>query len=154
MNINKLSFRFLKLSQEISDSELRSPNIVVEPSEPTIQKAVKVLQRMNPNYFIGVRKLVVAPSGQYGHVESGPNKDPAVININAQRILQESGGATTGAEAIIAAACTIAHEKGHVASFDPKIGFQGGESPAEAEESKVRGWIESNRSSLKDLLGE
>lgn len=152
MNIYNLSKLFLKIADTIQDPQVTSPNIVIEPSEPTMQKAVKVLQRMNPNYFIGVRKIVVAPSAQYGHVESGPNKDPTIININVQRILQESGGASAGPEAIIAAACTIAHEKGHVSSFDPKIGFQGGESPAEAEESKVRNWIESNLNILKDLL--
>jgi len=139
---------FRKLAQEEIDVELDSPNIIM-PGEPTIQKAVQILQRMDPMYFKGVRRIDVVSSANYGHVESGPDKDPAVVNINLSRIAQESGGPTAGPEATMAAAIVIAHEVGHVRTFDAQQGFVGGEGPAEAEEGRVRQWIEQNMDSLQ-----
>ena len=147
----KLASLFEKTAQE-PDQELDSPNVVIEPVNSVIDKAVKILQRMEPNYFVGSRRIVISMEPNYGHVESGPGKDPAVINININRILNESGGDTIGSEAVIATATTIAHEKGHVGSFDSEQGFVGGEGPAEAEEQRVRSWIEANMGQLQDLI--
>jgi hypothetical protein len=152
-----LSSAFERLAQEqsqpaLEDPALQSPNIVVEPLNPVVDKAIKVLQRMDPSYFVGVKKIVINVSPYYGHVESGPGKDPTVININMNRIMSESGGQVSGPTAVLAAATTIAHEKGHVASFNESQGFVGGEGPAEAEEGRVRAWIESHMSQLQDLL--
>lgn len=145
---------FYKLAQMPGiDQELESPNVVVQPGTPVIQKAVEVLKRMDPNYFKGARQIVVGVSPHFGHVESGPGKDPAVININLNRIVQEAGGQTQGPEVVVAAAVIIAHEAGHVKSFNAQQGFVGGEAPAEQEENRVRQWIEQNRNRLQDLLG-
>lgn len=116
------------------DSELQSPNVVIEPANSLIQKAVNLLKKVDPGYFIGVRKIVISSSPDYGHVESGPNKDPAVINVNAARIQGQGGDENSMVRAI---AGVIAHERGHVKSFNPSLGFQGGEGPAEAEEKRI-----------------
>lgn len=140
------ALNLLKSAQEV-DPQLASPSIIVEPMEPIIDKAVKILQRMDPAYFKGARKIVVQTSSAYGQVESGPQKDPTVINININRIKQEAGP-----ESVASAALVIAHEMGHVRSFESEKGFVGGESPAEAEEAKVSQWIKNNINNLKDLL--
>jgi len=54
---------------------------------------------------------------------------------------------------VVASAIVIAHEKGHVGSFEQQQGFVGGESPAEQEEKRVAAWIEQNQDRLKDLIG-
>ena len=84
-------------------------------------------------------------------VESGQQKDPSVVNINMGKIKQEGGNDETAA--VIAAATTIAHEVGHVKSYNQQQGFVGGESPAEAEERRVADWIKQNQGRLQDLLG-
>lgn len=132
--------------------ELDSPNVVIQPMEPIINKAIKILQRMDPSYFKGVRRIQVSPASlYYGFVESGTDKDPSVININMSKIKQEVGD-TNSPEAVVAAATTIAHERGHVMSFDEQKGFVGGETPAVAEEQRVHAWIQQNLGMIKDLL--
>jgi hypothetical protein len=140
---------FSKKYSQVSDSELDTPNVVVQPTEPVIDKAIKVLKRMDPSYFRGVRRIQISPSSMYyGFVESGENKDPAVININMAKIKQESNSD----DAVISAAITIAHERGHVTSYNESQGFVGGEAPAEQEERRVASWIEQNRALIQDLL--
>ncbi len=134
------------------DMELDSPNVVIQPMEPVVQKAINLLKRMDPNYFKGVRRIQVSPASMYyGFVESGPDKDPSVVNVNMAKIKQEAGN-TESPEAVAAAATTIAHEVGHVRSFDQGQGFVGGENPAEAEEQRVAAWIQQNAGRLQDLL--
>lgn len=147
IELNKL----YKLGQ-LDDAQLKSPNIEIQPAEGTIQKAVKLLQRMDPNYFVGVRKIEVGAESNYGHVSSGDNQDPTVVHINLQRIINEADGKADGREAIINAAVAIAHESGHVKSYDDKNGFVGNESPAQAEEQKVTNWIKANENRLQDLF--
>jgi Cu2+-containing amine oxidase len=84
----------------------------------------------------------------YGFVESGKDKDPAIININMSKIKQESNSD----DAVISAAITIAHEKGHITSYNDSQGFVGGEAPAEQEERRVASWIKQNYSLIQDLL--
>jgi len=134
-----------------TDVELQSPNVVVEPMQPVIQKATEVLKRMNPQYFVGVRKIKAGVSPYFGHVESGPDKDPAVININLGMVSQKAR--EYNVNPVVASAIVIAHEKGHVGSFEQQQGFVGGESPAEQEEKRVAAWIEQNQDRLKDLIG-
>jgi len=150
--LTSLFKKYAQNPQIQQDAELKSPNIIVEPLNPVISKAIKLLQRMDPNYFIGARKIVITMSPNYGFVQSGPGKDPAVININLSRIIAESGGNLGSPEAVLAAATTIAHENGHVRSYNESQGFVGGEGPAEAEEAKVRSWIESNMNRLQDIV--
>lgn len=135
-----------KYGQQI-DQELDSPNVIVQPMEPVIDKAINLLKRMDPNYFKGVRRIQVSPNNMYyGFVEGGQDKDPSVININMAKINQQE------TDAVISAATTIAHERGHVQTYDTQQGFVGGEVPAEAEEQRVANWIQQNKGRLQDLL--
>jgi hypothetical protein len=146
--ISLLSKYFIKKYAQV-DQALESPNVIVQPSEPLINKAIQLLKRMDPNYFKGVRQIQVSPASMYfGFVESGPNKDPAILNINMGKIK----GLGQGSEAVIQAALTVAHEAAHTKSYDQQQGFVGGENPAEAEEQKVSNWIEQNKGRLQDLL--
>jgi hypothetical protein len=122
-------------------AQLESPNVTIQPGRPEANCALEILKRWKPDYFVGVREIVIGPSSDYGHVESGPDKDPTVIHVNADRIVQESGGQQRGRAAALACAQVIAHEKGHVASFNPEQGFVGGETPAQAQEQDFETWL-------------
>jgi hypothetical protein len=127
--------RLDKLAQDV---ELEGPNVIIQPMEGLVQQAVNKLKQMDPNYFKGVRSIVIAPQPHYGFVESGPEKDPAVIHLNYNRIRQEISAQGGSDEDVINAVMeTIAHEKGHVASFQPQQGFVGGEQPAEQEAQRM-----------------
>jgi len=136
--------------QPAPDMELQSPNVVVEPMQPVIQKATEVLKRMDSNYFVGIRKIRAGVSPHFGHVESGKDKDPTVININLGLVSQKAS--EYNANPVVASAIVIGHERGHVVSFKDQQGFVGGESPAEAEEKRVAAWIEQNQARLQDLI--
>jgi len=77
---------FKKAQQPQMDAELKSPNVIVEPAEPLIQSAIQLLKRKDPNFFIGIRKIIVHTEPHYGHVSSGPKEDPSVIYINLNKI--------------------------------------------------------------------
>ena len=140
MDLDKLTKFINKYAQ---DAGLNTPNVKLQPGRPEANCALEILKLWKPDYFVGVREIVIGPSADYGHVESGPDKDPAIIYINADRIVSESGGAQSGKAAAIAAASVIAHEKGHVSSFNPQQGFVGGEGPAEAQEREFENWLNS-----------
>lgn len=136
------------LTKKAFDSELDSPEVKIEPMNSFIQKAVQKLKQIDPNYFKGVRQIKVNSGTGFGFVESGPNKDPAVINLNLAKIENEVRSKGAGAspqqieEAIVQALVeTISHEKGHISSYDPKFGFQGGEGPSTAEEQRIKNLI-------------
>ena len=132
------------------DPQVDSPNIVIEPVEPLLQKAVDELKKLDSNYFKGVRKIVVKDESVYGHVESGPGKDPTIIYLNLPRIkreiTQQAKSSNPNApsniidDAIVKAlADTIAHERGHIGTYPPGkefIGF-GDEGAAEAEAKRI-----------------
>jgi hypothetical protein len=133
-----------RAQQEPVDAELASPQVRIEPQETLIDKAVQKLKQMQPNYFVGVRKIVSGPEANYGHVESGKGKDPTVIHINFPRIKSEVEKELAGSakedidDAIINNIVSVlAHEAGHVKSYDPEKGFVGAETPALAEEQKI-----------------
>ena len=130
-----------------TDPMVDSPNITIEPIDTNIQKACDLLKRMDPGYFKGVSKIVAGTEANYGHASSD---QPTVVHINLGRITSEAGP-NAKREIIIGLATTIAHEVGHIRSFDGKT-FVGNESPAEAEEQKVAAWIKSNESRLQDLF--
>jgi hypothetical protein len=146
---------YLKFSQQVADQELASPEIKIEPTESNIQKAVELLKRVNPNYFIGVRKIVVDTGTGFGHVSSGGGADPTVIHINLLKIRAEIQSKLGNApkdqqdkELVRQIALTISHEKGHVSSFKPETGFPG-EAPAETEESSMMSKIDNYYNTLK-----
>lgn len=79
-----------KRAQELKP-EPPTPDVVIEPMDPAIQKAVQKIKSLEPSAFYNVKKIVVHPgggSGQLGHVEMGPQKDPREIHIFKDRILQ------------------------------------------------------------------
>jgi hypothetical protein len=143
--LNKFSSIFLKYAQ------VGSPQITIQPGKPEADCALAILKAWNPNYFLEVARIVIGPSPNYGYVQSGPDKDPAVIYINADRIIQEAG-TQQGKAAAIACASVIAHEKGHISSFKEENGFQGGESPAIAEENKFKQWLGSGGMQIIEKL--
>jgi hypothetical protein len=141
-----------KHAQEAPDPAVSGPNVVIQPMEPIVDRAVKLLQRMDPNYFSGVRTINInSGTPNLGFVESGPNKDPSVVNVNMGKIKSVTQNAGPE-EAVFQAALTIAHERGHVKSYDQQKGFVGGENPAETEEGRVAAWIKQNQGRLQDLL--
>lgn len=147
----------IKLAQQQNDPELAFPQIKIEPMDSLIQKAVEMLKKINPNYFVGVRKIVVDNgSAAFGHVASGPGQDPAVIHINLSKIKSDlqskmSGGSPQDLEkeVVKSIASTLSHERGHISSFKNETGFQGGEAPAEAEENNMHSKIDNYYNSLK-----
>ena len=134
--------------KKAQDYLVDNPNVTVQPGSVEVNCAVDILQQWDSNYFSGVSKINVAPSAQYGHVESGPDKDPSVININGTRILNESGGSQAGKKAILATALVIAHERGHVRDFAENGEFKGGEAVADAEEQAFKQWLQNNVNNL------
>jgi hypothetical protein len=139
---NKKAAEFAHLFLKFAQDQTNTPNVTIQPGRPEANCALEILKRWKPDYFIGVREIVIGPSANYGYVQSGPDKDPSVIYINADRIVSEAGG-QRGQGAALACAQVIAHEKGHVASFDPKQGFVGGESPAQSQEQDFEKWLKS-----------
>jgi hypothetical protein len=126
-----------------AQDNLNTPNITIQPGRPEANCALEILKLYNPNYFTGVRSIVIGPSADYGHVESGPDTDPTVIYLNADRIVAEAGGKQGGQEAALATAKVIAHEVGHIKSYDKQQGFIGDESPAEKQENELENWLNS-----------
>ncbi|NJO18585.1 MAG: hypothetical protein HC877_23510 [Thioploca sp.] len=126
----------LKYLENLADAQLESPNVIIEPYESIVDAAIKKIKQKEPLYFKGIRTIKIVPSSDYGHVKSGPNEDPAVVFINANRLKQELSQIPED-EMVNLVASVIAHEVGHVRSFDPEKGFVGGESPAEAEEQRI-----------------
>jgi len=124
-------------------AQVGSPAVKIQPGRPETNTAVDILKLWNPNYFMDVEEIVLGPESNYGHVESGPGKNPAVIHVNIDRVVNEAGGQQSGKAAALACAKVIAHEKGHVSSFDEKQGFVGGEGPAEQEERSFESWLQS-----------
>ena len=143
MDRNKFSTILHFVNTFYKCAQVGSPNVVISPGRPETNCALDILKLWNPNIFMNVEKIVVGPSPQYGHVESGPEKDPHIIYLNADRIIQESGGAQSGKAAALGCAKVIAHEHGHIGSFNEQNGFVGGEGPAEAEEQQFETWLES-----------
>lgn len=152
MGFNKEAFNILfeglvSLGQ-LPDPNVTGPNVVIEPIEPLVQKAVDILKKMDGNYFSGVKKIKVNPStSNFGFVESGPDKDPTIININLSRIK----GLESEIDVLFQLILTIAHESAHAKSFKDGV-FIGGETPAENEERRVAGWLNQNSNVLSDAI--
>jgi hypothetical protein len=136
----KYADMFYRLAQ---DADLNTPNVKIQPGRPEANAALDILKLYKPDFFVGVLRIVMGPSANYGHVESGPDKDPTIIYLNADRIVAESGGQQGGKAAALATAKVIAHEIGHVKSFKPDQGFIGGETPAEANEQGFDNWLKA-----------
>jgi hypothetical protein len=153
--VKKILSGYLKLSQVVSDPELASPDIKIEPVESNIQKAVDMLKKINPNYFVGVRKIIVDTGTGFGHVSSGPGQDPSVIHINLTKIKNEiqnkfryASKEQQDKEFIRQIALTISHERRHQISYTPNLGFSS-ESEAESEVESMLPKIDKYFNNLK-----
>lgn len=135
MNVYRYASIFAKTA--LFDAELASPEVVIEPFETIVDAAIKKIRKfVDPNYFKGIRKIKITPGPNYGHVRSGPDQDPTIVNINANRVKQELKDVPEE-EIVNIIASILGHEVGHVRSFDEQQGFVGGETPADAEEERV-----------------
>lgn len=131
-----------KLAQEASEAEISGPQVRIEPMESLIDEAVKRLKQIDPNYFVGVSKIISGQEANYGHISSD-NVD--VIHVNYPRIKAEVTQKMSGAsqedineEIIKQLVGTIGHEKGHNKDFNPETNqFPGGEGAAHIEEQKI-----------------
>jgi hypothetical protein len=136
------------------------PNVRIQPGRQETTVALEILQMFandtaQQNYFTDPNDpsrpldIVVGPSANYGHVETGVHPDPeqdeqpTTVYINADRIVSEAGGQQSGKAAAIASAKVIAHEIGHLRSYQKGSGFQGGETPALAQEQNFDNWLNS-----------
>ena len=143
--VKRLIAGYMKFAQTVADPELASPQIRIEPADTLIQKAVDLLKSKNPNFFVGVRKIVVdaGQPGAYGYVESGQGKDPTVIHINLQKLKAEVQAKLGNLpqdqkekEMVRQLAMTIAHEKDHLSKYNPESGF-GDEGSAQQAEKQL-----------------
>lgn len=105
-------------------------NVVIEPYEPIVADAIKLIQQKEPSYFDGIKKVVVESQdkGHFGRVES--DKDDTIF-ISIARLRNALSGSSEE-DQVFQAALTLAHEMGHL-----KSNFQGGEAPAESEEARM-----------------
>ena len=107
----------------------RAMQVIIEPWDNAVDKAMKIIQSRDPGLLKNVKKIVVHPgtgSGQLGHVEMGPGKDPQEVHIFKDRIkqivTQQSGNKTKTTlttdeldNAIVNGIIeTISHESGHI----------------------------------------
>lgn len=125
-------------------------NVTVEPAEPLIDKAVALIESKSPGYLAnaGVTHVVVE-SGDPGHFGKAESDKPDTIFIAADKIKSMIGSSPDNEEAVVRQiAVTIAHECGH-----QKSKFQGGESPAEAEEKQMESKLSQiqNRTRVRKL---
>lgn len=107
----------------------RAMDVVVEPLDPAVHAAVQKIKMKYPGLLKQVERIKVHPggSGQLGHVESGPGKNPREIHIFKGRIdqkLRENLGQARPTpqayqEALERAIVeVIGHEAGHIGEHD------------------------------------
>jgi hypothetical protein len=140
MNIRKLA---MYAGLFLRNAQIGSPNITIQPGSKEMDCAKDIANLYKPNIFTNVKEVIVGPSSDYGHVESGPGKDPHIVYINADRIVSESGGKQNGQVVAVSAARVIIHEIAHVQSFNQEQGFVGGEVPAQQAERDFDNWLSS-----------
>ena len=145
------------------DIGLTGPNVVIQPMEPLVDRAVKIIRRKDPNAFSGVRTINVGGgTGALGFVSS---KDPSTINIDAALIKNTASKSDPGVTEILNqlpnpeeskkvfwTTVTLYHELAHVKDYDDQQGFKGGEGVAEAAEKDIIKWMNQNFNMIKDML--
>lgn len=102
----------------------QTPNVVIEPMDSLVQQAVNGVRTIDPALLHNITKVVVhqgGGSGQLGHVEMGPGKDPREVHIFKDRIVHHVRNHMTGRpeidiqkSVVHAIMETIAHEAGHI----------------------------------------
>lgn len=145
------------------DIGLTGPNVVIQPMEPLVDRAVKIIRRKDPNAFAGVRTINVGGgTGALGFVSS---KDPSVINIDAALIKNTASKSDPSVTEILSqlpnpeeskkvfwTTVTLYHELAHVKDYDEQHGFKGGEGIAESAEQDIIKWMNQNFNMIKDML--
>lgn len=137
----------------------RAARIIIEPWDPAVDKAVKMIDQISPGLLAPDVRIKVhsgGGAGQLGHVESGPSKNPREINIFKDRIreivMRNSGQnvkQTLTANELENAVLdglmeTIVHEMGHLGKGAPRpmttpfLGEPEAESEARQFMQKVR----------------
>lgn len=121
----------------------RAHDIVVEPYEPLVDKALKLIQSKNPSILAikpppgqgqttnqKVKVVVEAEAGDHlGKVQSDA---PGVVFISVNKIKNLLGSSQNEDEIVRQIALVIAHELGHI-----EANLQGGEGPAEVAEIEM-----------------
>ena len=155
IQVRRIVCAYLKTAEEVQDAQLKSPEIIIEPTDSFIQKAVQRIKSMKSDYFVGVSKIIVYNSGsELGSVIS---TNPTEIKINLQNIknnVNKSGLQGPELEKAIVDAIveTITHERGHVKDIAEHGSFQGGENAAEAESQKMKTANKSRRMRFLSLI--
>lgn len=134
----------------VSSFNKQSARIVIEPWDPAVDKAVNMIDQISPGLLAPDVRIKVhsgGGSGQLGHVESGPGRNPREIHIFKDRIreiVMRNSGQTikqtlTSGElenAVLDGLMeTIVHEMGHLGQGAPRPVTSPflGEPEAEAE---------------------
>lgn len=105
-------------------------NVIIEPFEPLVEKAIRLIENDFPQYFSGVNKIILEP-GSPNHFGRVKSEQPDTIFVSLDKIKSFMSNADE-LDVIKQIAGTLAHEMGHLNSD-----FQGGEAPAEQEEAEV-----------------
>lgn len=120
-------------------------NIIVEPFEPIVQKAVDFVEKSTPGYFSSIKKIILESGdpGHFGKVESDKT-DTIFLSLNKIK------GVLTGKDEeliVRQVADVLVHEMGHL-----KSKFTGGESPAEAEQRLMADKLSKTEASLNKQI--
>lgn len=120
-------------------------NVIIEPYEPIVAEAIELIRSKEPSYFEGISKVVVESQdkGHFGRVESDKT-DTIFLSISR---LRNALSGQSDEDQVFQAALTLAHEMGHL-----KSNFQGGESPAEAEEARMANVLKAASSTKRKYL--
>lgn len=167
-NVEKHYYKSLMLLAQAQniDVGLTGPNVVIQPMEPLVDRAVKIIKRKEPNAFSGVRTINVGMGGgALGFVESGQGKDPSVINIDSNLIKNKASQFDPKVTEFLSelphpeesakvfwTTVTLYHEIAHVKDYKEQQGFPGGEGVAEAAEGEIIKWMTQNFNMIKDQL--
>jgi hypothetical protein len=75
------------LAETATEQQVKSPNVVIDPGiQSDVKEAVDQLKKVDPNFFVGVSKIVGFTGGPFGQVQSN---DPSVVHLNLAKIKQE-----------------------------------------------------------------
>jgi hypothetical protein len=110
----------------------RAVQVVIEPLDPAVQKAVARINQRDPSLLARVHRIVVHPGGgsELGHVQSGKGHDPQEIHIFKGRIEQMVRQQTTpGGSKPTPADYTDALERAIVEVIGHEAGHIGPERP-------------------------
>jgi hypothetical protein len=120
--------------------------VTVEPYQSLVNEVMMAIESKRPGYF-GPVKRVVLEQGSPDHFGMVRTDKPDTIFISFQKI-QNAVAGVNNVQAMKAALCEVlTHEMGHL-----KSNFQGGESPAEAEESAMKSVCEETATTASLFL--